>query len=390
MKEIKVGLNVEFPNSKQKAHTIVEDIKKNPPKKIKYGWVYPKKTSNQHIFSHKLTNKFDLLEAFDTPFLTENKWIYQLATTEFALNFSLNKNYYPRKKRIEILKKIIKKGNFKKIIFFSKAGLDSLRSYAKIKDKEILNKANYVYNAVPKIAKTPKKLGDKFRILFIGTAFHLKGGDALVDAFEVLQKKYPFLELEIHSSLMKPNYIKNEIYHPLDHKKTIQKIKSNSSIFNYNSFALSRNQILNKVYPRADLFILPSLQEGCPYAIQEAVAYGIPVISTNCVGAIPEIVENNKNGLIINVQNKMLKDIMKNKRIISKKFQSYLTKEIVNKISYLIENDKIRKQMQKNNIKKANKLFSFKVKNKIMRKIYERSEERRVGKECRSRWSPYH
>ena len=24
------------------------------------------------------------------------------------------------------------------------------------------------------------------------------------------------------------------------------------------------------------------------------------------------------------------------------------------------------------------------------RKIFQRSEERRVGKECRSRWSPYH
>jgi len=24
------------------------------------------------------------------------------------------------------------------------------------------------------------------------------------------------------------------------------------------------------------------------------------------------------------------------------------------------------------------------------RRLYERSEERRVGKECRSRWSPYH
>ena len=35
---------------------------------------------------------------------------------------------------------------------------------------------------------------------------------------------------------------------------------------------------------------------------------------------------------------------------------------------------------------------AFRVKNKIITKIeqYERSEERRVGKECRSRWSPYH
>ena len=28
--------------------------------------------------------------------------------------------------------------------------------------------------------------------------------------------------------------------------------------------------------------------------------------------------------------------------------------------------------------------------NKIKKKFGERSEERRVGKECRSRWSPYH
>ena len=27
---------------------------------------------------------------------------------------------------------------------------------------------------------------------------------------------------------------------------------------------------------------------------------------------------------------------------------------------------------------------------KIAQKLAERSEERRVGKECRSRWSPYH
>ena len=27
---------------------------------------------------------------------------------------------------------------------------------------------------------------------------------------------------------------------------------------------------------------------------------------------------------------------------------------------------------------------------KTAKKLYTRSEERRVGKECRSRWSPYH
>ena len=37
------------------------------------------------------------------------------------------------------------------------------------------------------------------------------------------------------------------------------------------------------------------------------------------------------------------------------------------------------------------KLYGY-ISNKwfVKKQIYERSEERRVGKECRSRWSPYH
>ena len=38
--------------------------------------------------------------------------------------------------------------------------------------------------------------------------------------------------------------------------------------------------------------------------------------------------------------------------------------------------------------KLATKRFNYKPKAKII--SHRRSEERRVGKECRSRWSPYH
>ena len=34
--------------------------------------------------------------------------------------------------------------------------------------------------------------------------------------------------------------------------------------------------------------------------------------------------------------------------------------------------------------------LSSREKNRVLEKIADRSEERRVGKECRSRWSPYH
>jgi len=380
MKEIKVGLNVKFPASVQKAHSIVMEQKEHPPECIKYGWATPKNLNNEGVYFHPKRQDFDLLEASDNPFLTSNRWIYSLATVEFALNLKFNQVYYQRQKRIEIIRKIFSKDSLKKIIFFSKTGLESLSAYAGITDKKIIEKSVYLYNAVPDIRQDlinkKKKDKDKFRILFIGTAFYLKGGASLVDAFEILQKKYPFIELELHSSLMKEGYLDNELYQPLHHEKTIQQIKNNPSIFNYNSFDVSRQKILQEVYPRADLFILPSLQEGMPYVIQEAMSYGLPIISTNCTPSIPEIVEEGKNGLIINIQGRLfekLKDMKDNKgkMQISKEFQAYLTKEIVENISTLISDNKLADKIRINNLKKSKDLFSFKNRNKQLRNIYE-------------------
>jgi len=49
---------------------------------------------------------------------------------------------------------------------------------------------------------------------------------------------------------------------------------------------------------KADMYILPSYNEGLPISILEAMSYGSAIISTN-VGGISEIVRNKENGLII-------------------------------------------------------------------------------------------
>ncbi|MDP4001713.1 MAG: glycosyltransferase family 4 protein [bacterium] len=51
-----------------------------------------------------------------------------------------------------------------------------------------------------------------------------------------------------------------------------------------------------------DVFLLPSVKEGFPWVILEAMGAKLPIIATN-VGAIPEIIENGVNGYIIDPRN---------------------------------------------------------------------------------------
>ncbi len=63
-------------------------------------------------------------------------------------------------------------------------------------------------------------------------------------------------------------------------------------------FLLGKIPNAHRYLPAFDVFALPSIKEGLPWVILEAMAAKVPVVTTR-VGAIPELIENNTHGLVV-------------------------------------------------------------------------------------------
>ena len=86
-----------------------------------------------------------------------------------------------------------------------------------------------------------------------------------------------------------------------------------------------------------DIFVLPSLKEGLPYTLLEAGLAGLPVIASN-VGGIPEIIENNKTGLLASAANiyeiaRAIKKLIEDKNL-SENLAKNLRQKIISEFSF--------------------------------------------------------
>ncbi len=78
----------------------------------------------------------------------------------------------------------------------------------------------------------------------------------------------------------------------------VQKLISELKLENYVTFRGARTDI-EKVYQAADIFCLPSIYEGFPNVITEAMASGLPIACSN-VCDNPDIVNEPQNGVLFN------------------------------------------------------------------------------------------
>jgi glycosyltransferase involved in cell wall biosynthesis len=132
-------------------------------------------------------------------------------------------------------------------------------------------KISVIHNGVDTTLFTPRtseKTADKKQILWVGRFVTGKGVEYLIDAFSQVLTKSP----DTHLVLVGVGPEKTAI------EDRIRKLHLQSSV---TFIDYLDNEELPGVYKNSDVFVLPSLMEGVPRTILEAMACGVPVVTTN-------------------------------------------------------------------------------------------------------------
>lgn len=125
-----------------------------------------------------------------------------------------------------------------------------------------------------------------FCILYSGRLSFEKRVDLLVDAFASISHDYTNWMVKIVGN----GPLKDSL---------VSKVKS-CGMQNRIVFLEAKNtEEMYSIYPKTHIKVLPSEQEGCPMALREAMAHGLPVIAfSECSGA-NEIISDGIDGLLI-------------------------------------------------------------------------------------------
>ena len=128
--------------------------------------------------------------------------------------------------------------------------------------------------------------GPVVRVLYVGYLRHGKGLDDLVKAVDILRKASRNVELELVGE--------GEMRAPLEAQITQLGLREHVHFRGY----VTLGPQLNKHYNTADMLALPSLSEGSPRVITEAMGHSLPVVATP-VGNIAESLDEGRRGMLV-------------------------------------------------------------------------------------------
>ncbi|WP_242840765.1 glycosyltransferase family 4 protein [Butyrivibrio proteoclasticus] len=241
-------------------------------------------------------------------------------------------------KASEKKKRRIKKvfGNFSKVIVLSDEWKEKLLNI--LPEEKLVVIQNYCKpQSEDFVESMVDSRFDKKQVLFLGELGKRKGGYDFASIVEATVKRNPDVSFVFGGSGTKED------------EKNIKDSIDERGISSYVLFpGWVRNEEKDKYLRESGIFLLPSYQEGLPMAILDAMAYGLPVISTN-VGGIPQLIHQDVSGYI---------------------HEPGDAESMGESISRVFEKETFYKELSKNSLKIASEGFGFDVHIGKLEKVY--------------------
>ena len=161
--------------------------------------------------------------------------------------------------------------------------------------KRVQSKSIIIHNPV-QISNNTKIVNSRDeRIVFVGRLTPQKNIPLLIRGFQIISKEFPELKLELYGE----GNLHSEI------KDIILNEQLQDRVFLKGAFA----DVIDRI-SGAKMFVLPSLYEGMPNALMEAMALGIPAVSSDCpCGGPRELINDGVNGYLF--ENNSLDSLVK-------------------------------------------------------------------------------
>ena len=173
-----------------------------------------------------------------------------------------------------------------------------------------------IHHKTKKELKTKLGIKEEKIILSIGQFIHRKGFDILLKACQNIPSQYG---VYIIGGEPTEEYIK---------------LKEDLNLINVHFIGFKSKEELKEYYKASDLFVLPTREDIWGLVINEAMAYGLPVITTDrCIAGL-ELIKDYENGFIVPVNNvEILSD----------------------RINEVLDDEIMKEEMSKNNLRKIQK-----------------------------------
>lgn len=180
--------------------------------------------------------------------------------------------------------------------------------------EEVVKKSCVINNAIyidqNGLNKPPKKNKE---IVAVGRLHRQKNFSMLIKAFSLIADKYTEYNLII--------YGEGELRDKLTEQITELGLQKRVILYG------NTKEVYNKILC-SELFVLSSDFEGMPNALMEAMALGLPCISTNCSpGGAAELIDNYENGILVNIGD---------------------YNELADKMDEVLENDELKEKLSRN------------------------------------------